>query len=138
MEHRPCVDAQTCAKEVFPGAKRRISGSASNKESWPINSTSAVTSHRCTQPSFTTLLNPQVPAETFSCLLSSLPVYFSCLPRSSATSTQGGGDCLPSYPPQQVVLPVRKSFLTHLPGWEPHFSVSQTMPLVGSTLSGNS
>lgn len=122
------MDAQTCAKEVFLGAKRRISESPSNKESWPINSTSAITSHCCTQPSFTTLLNPQVPTETFSSLLSSLPVYFSCLPRSSATSTQGRGDCLLSYPPQQVV---RKSFLTHLPGWEPHPLLRESAQAVG-------
>ena len=132
MAHGLCVDAQTCAEEVFPGAKRRNLESSSNKESWPINSTSTVTPHRCTQPSFTTLLNLQVPSKAFSSLLSSLPVYYSCLPRSSATSTQGRGDCLLSYPARQVI---RKSFLKHLPEWQPCFSMSQPMLLVSNVLS---
>ena len=78
--------------------------------------------------------NPRMlmPTKAFSSLLSSLPVYYSCLPRSSATSTQGRGDCLLSYLARQVI---RKSFLKHLPEWQPCFSMSQPMLLVSNILS---
>ena len=61
--HTDCVwTHRQVPEEVFPGAKRGISESLGNKESWPINSMSTFASHPCTQTSFTALLNPEVAA----------------------------------------------------------------------------